>query len=111
MEILRRAYEAFNARDIEGALALMDPDVDWPNGMEGGREHGHDAVRAYWTRQFSMIDAHVEPLGFTERPDGRIAVDVHAVVRDLDGNVQSDGRITHVYTIGDGLITRMDIED
>ena len=111
MEILRRAYEAFNARDIEGALALMDPEVDWPNGMEGGRERGHDAVRAYWTRQFSMIDAHVEPLGLTERPDGRIAVEVHAVVRDLDGKVQSDGRITHVYTLSDGLITRMDIED
>jgi ketosteroid isomerase-like protein len=33
--LLRAAYEAFNARDIEGALELMDPDVDWPNGMEG----------------------------------------------------------------------------
>ena len=52
-ELLRRAYAAFNARDIDGALALMHPDVDWPNGMEGGREHGHDAVRAYWERQFA----------------------------------------------------------
>jgi ketosteroid isomerase-like protein len=25
--LLRRAYEAFNARDIDGALALMHPDV------------------------------------------------------------------------------------
>jgi hypothetical protein len=47
--LLRRASEAFNARDIYGALALMHPDVDWPNGMVGGRECGHVAVRAYWT--------------------------------------------------------------
>ena len=40
----------------------MHPDVDWPNGMEGGREHGHAAVRDYWTRQFGLIDSHVEPL-------------------------------------------------
>jgi len=26
--------------------------VDWPNGMEGGRVHGHAEVRAYWTRQW-----------------------------------------------------------
>jgi ketosteroid isomerase-like protein len=28
--LLRRAYEAFNARDIDGALATMHADVDWP---------------------------------------------------------------------------------
>lgn len=39
-QLLRRAYEAFNARDIDAALALMHLDVDWPNGMEGGRERG-----------------------------------------------------------------------
>jgi hypothetical protein len=27
-ELLRRAYEAFNARDIEKALSLMHPDID-----------------------------------------------------------------------------------
>jgi hypothetical protein len=30
-EILRKAYRAFNARDVEAAVALMDEDVDWPN--------------------------------------------------------------------------------
>ena len=38
--LLRRAYAAFNAHDIDGALALMHPDVDWPNGMEGGQSTG-----------------------------------------------------------------------
>ena len=109
--LLRRAYEAFNARDIDGALALMHPDVDWPNGMEGGRERGQAAVREYWTRQFGLIDSHVEPEGFEVDDDGRIAVDVHQVVRDLDGAVLSDGRVRHVYTLHDGLVERMDIEE
>jgi hypothetical protein len=106
--LLRRAYEAFNARDIDGALALMRPDVDWPNGMEGGREVGREAVRAYWTRQFGIIDSHVEPLRFEEQGDGKVVVDVHQVVRDLEGEVISDGRIRHVYTLRDGLVARMD---
>jgi SnoaL-like domain len=51
-ELLRCAYEAFNARDIEGALATMHANVDWPNGMDCGRLHGHQEVRDYWRRQF-----------------------------------------------------------
>jgi ketosteroid isomerase-like protein len=107
--LLRRAYEAFNARDIDEALALMAPDVDWPNAMEGRREHGHAAVREYWTRQFGLIDSHVEPRGFTIDEDGRIVVDVHQVVRDPDGELIADQRVEHVYTVRDGLITRMDV--
>jgi hypothetical protein len=108
--LLRCAYEAFNARDVDGALALMHPDVDWPNGMEGGRERGRDAVRAYWTRQFGVIDSHVEPVGFEVDDEERVVVDVHQVVRDLDGDVLSDGRVRHVYTLREGLVGRMDIE-
>jgi hypothetical protein len=108
-ELLRRAYAAFNAREIDAALALMHADVDWPNGMEGGRELGHEAVRAYWTRQFCLIDAHVEPVGFAEDAAGRVVVDVHQAVRDLAGALLADQRVQHVYTLRDGLIERMDI--
>jgi hypothetical protein len=106
--LLRRAYDAFNARDIDAALACAHTDVDWPNGMEGGREHGHAAVRDYWTRQFGLIDSHVEPESF-EDVDGKIVVEVHQVVRDVNGALLSDQQVEHVYTLRDGLIARMDI--
>ena len=108
MEQLKRVYAAFNARDLDTAVSLMHPDVDWPNGWEGGRIQGRDAVRAYWTRQFESIRSTVEPLEFTEAGD-RVAVTVRQVIRDLDGNVLSEGRTSHVYTLRDGLVTRMDI--
>jgi len=108
-QLIRRAYEAFNARDVDAALQLMHADVDWPNGMEGGREHGRRAVRDYWTRQFTMIDSHVVPERVEVGDDGRVTVDVHQVVRDLDGNIVSDGHVQHVYTFEDGLIAHMEI--
>jgi ketosteroid isomerase-like protein len=109
--MIRRAYEVFNARDIDAALQMMHPDVDWPNGMEGGREHGREAVRQYWTRQFTMIDSHVEPEHIEVGDDGRVMVDVHQVVRDPDGNVVSDGHVRHVYSFRDGLISHMEIRE
>ena len=108
---LRRAYEAFNARDVEAALALMHSDVDWQNAIEGGRLHGRDALRADWAGQFATIDPRVEPLRFTPRNSGRIAVDVHQVVHALNGSPISDARVVHVYTLRDGLVERMDIEE
>lgn len=30
-DLLTKAYGAFNARDIDAALWMMHPDVDWPN--------------------------------------------------------------------------------
>jgi hypothetical protein len=44
-DLLTRTYGAFNARDIDAVLAVLHPEVDWPNGMEGGRVHGHAAER------------------------------------------------------------------
>lgn len=108
-EVLRYAYAAFNARNIDAALATMHPDVDWPNGMEGGMVHGHQEVREYWTRQWTLIDPHVEPIGFTPTYDGRIAVDVRAVVRDREGAVLVDHVLQHVYRVEDGLIRGMEI--
>jgi hypothetical protein len=56
-ELLTRAYTAVNARDIDAVLSLMHPDVDWPNGWEGGRVVGHAGVREYWTRQWAVIES------------------------------------------------------
>lgn len=109
--LLQRAYATFNARDIDGALATMGPDVVWPNGMEGGTVHGHEGVRAYWTRQWGMIDPHVEPKTFDVDSAGRIIVGVHQVVRDLSGKLLVDRMVQHVYTLKDGLIQNMDIRE
>ena len=108
-EQLTAIYAAFNARDIDTILEQLAPDVDWPNAWEGGRVRGREGVREYWTRQWAAIDPSVEPVGFEERPDGTVAVEVRQVVKDLDGAVVDEGSVTHVYAFRDGLVTRMDV--
>ena len=70
---------------------------------------GRDAVRDYWARQFEQIDPRVDPVGFSQDEDERISVDVHQVIRGLDGAVLADSRVIHVYAFRDGLIERMDV--
>jgi hypothetical protein len=109
-DLIRSCYAAFNARDIDAALDGLHGDVDWPNAIDGGRLQGHDEVREYWERQFETIDPRVEPQAISEDEQGRFVVDVHQVVRDLDGGVIADQHVQHVYTVSAGLIARMDIE-
>jgi organic hydroperoxide reductase OsmC/OhrA len=107
--MLRELYAAFNAREVDVVLAALAPDVDWPNVLEGTRVVGRHAVRAYWAGQFEQMDPRVEPIGFRDAGEGRIAVDVRQIVRDLDGAVQADDLVIHTYTLRDGLVTRMDV--
>src|SRR5882724_8286799 len=102
VELLQAVYAGFNRRDIEVVLAEMHPDVDWPNGMEGGRILGKSAVRDYWKRQFESLNPSVEPQTFTTEADGRFAVGVHQVVHDNAGKLLVDQTIQHVYDIRDG---------
>lgn len=109
VELLRRVYDRFNARDLEGVLGTMHADVMGANGMEGGHVRGRDGVRSYWSRQWSIIDPHVEPLGFSAGSDGEIIVQVHQTVRDLAGKLLSDTMVGHVFRVEDGLVRQFDI--
>ena len=118
IDVLRTIYDRFNARDIDGVLATLDHDVAWANGMDGGYVHGHDAVRAYWTRQWSIVSPHVDPVGFHLGADGVLVAEVLQSIRDLDGRPLqgqthglTDKTVHHVFRLQDGKVIRFDIED
>ena len=109
IEILSQLYSQFNAREMEAVLASLHPEVVWANGMEGGYVHGRSGVREYWTRQWAMIDPRVEPINFTEGDEGAIEVEVHQVVRDLEGRILLDKTVGHIFRLESGLVRRFDI--
>ncbi len=79
MELLRRAHEAFNRRDLDAFLGFMDPEVDFVTRdvrVEGDPHYsGHDGVRRWWGDLFDVF------------PDSGIEV---LEVRDLDAHLVSD---------------------
>jgi ketosteroid isomerase-like protein len=52
VELTNRAYEAFNRRDLDAFLALVDPEVEFTTRyleMEADRSYrGHEGVREWW---------------------------------------------------------------
>jgi hypothetical protein len=102
-------YEAFNRRDLPAVIGHLADDVDWPNAWKGGRLQGPDEVAAYWREQWAQIDPTVDPVSVATLPDGRFAVTVRQVVRDLSGTVIGDGEVVHLYCLSNGLVERMDV--
>ena len=55
----RRVIDAFNRRDLEAFLALMDPDVEFTPYevmVQGGSPYrGHSGVRTWWDETFAVL--------------------------------------------------------
>ncbi|MBB3128713.1 hypothetical protein FHS19_003367 [Paenibacillus rhizosphaerae] len=118
VDVLKRMYERFNSRDIDGVLAALADDVAWANGMDGGHVYGREAVREYWTRQWAIVSPHVEPVSFDKAADGSVVVKVQQTVCDLEGRPLQDQThglqdkvVGHVFRFQEGKVTRFDIQD
>jgi ketosteroid isomerase-like protein len=61
-EIVRRSFEAFQRRDLDAYLALMDPDVEITSRFVGQTTyHGHRGVREWWEDMLRVLpDTRVE---------------------------------------------------
>ncbi|CAM3911846.1 nuclear transport factor 2 family protein [Bordetella tumulicola] len=118
IRVIKELYDRFNRRDIDGILVALADDVAWANGMDGGHVHGHEAVRAYWTHQWTLVSPHVKPIAFRQTEDGAVAVEVIQSVFDLHGQPLSgqthglkDKTVTHIFRMDSDKITHFDIQE
>lgn len=103
-----KMYTDFNNRNIDLVLEYLAKDANWPNGMTGGREIGHEAIKSYWTHQWSLINSKVAPISITSTDEGAI-VQARQIIKQPDGKLISDSIVSHTYTLKDGKISKMEI--
>jgi ketosteroid isomerase-like protein len=114
VELARRFISAFNARDVEGLIALCDPAVEFVSvlaAVEGRVYRGHEGVRA-WHRDLEVLgDVRVQPEAYFDLDEqllvfyvasGRgqasgveVAMPNAAVARSRDGAVVYYRAYTH----------------
>jgi ketosteroid isomerase-like protein len=109
VEIVRRAYEAFNTGDPEAAIALLDPEVEWTlpaHFPDAETWRGRDRVTAgLAARAASWESLQIEVQELIDGGDRVVAL-VHirgrAALTGLDlGGMGVDG---HVWTLRDGRV-------
>lgn len=107
---LREAYAAFNRGDIDAAVRILDPGVEWiepPEFPGGGTYHGVEGAKKYLAQsRAGAAQVISEPERFIPAGD-RIIVFVHARVLPKGSNTWQDVRLADVYTFQNGRATKM----
>jgi ketosteroid isomerase-like protein len=109
VEIVRRAYEAFNGNDPEAAIALLDPEVEWtlpahfPDAETWrGRDRVVEGLRSMATSFDSLnLEVH-ELIDAGDRVVALVHIQGRAAVTGLDlSGMGVDG---HIWTLRDGRV-------
>ena len=106
-EIVRRAIEGFNRRDLDAATRYSDPDieVDWSRsrGVEAGIYRGQEAARDFWNQFLDMFaQVTVTAEEFIELGD-RVVVPCRTRLCGRDG-IEVQTRSAYVVTFRDRRI-------
>lgn len=112
LDTLARGYESWNRRDIEGGLALLDPEIEWHPPAESpfaGPYKGIAAVRRFFESMLEIFDEfRREPLDFVEDGD-RVMVPVKSYVRGAGSGVGVEVSLIDVWQLREGLAVRYEV--
>jgi len=110
VEIVRRAFDAFNARDVDELVGLSAEDCEWRPfraQLEGIVYRGHEGVRQF----LSDIDEdwqafRIDPLEFHDRRE-RVAVIGRVSARGRGSSLEIDSIAGFVHELDQGRIRRV----
>jgi ketosteroid isomerase-like protein len=113
VEILRRAYDAFNRGDLDMlASEFYDPQVEWQTSREdpdAATHRGREAVRRYfdqWLESFEGLHADVEQ--YIDARNDRVFTWVRWTVRGRESGIDTEWWLAIVSTLRGGRILRVE---
>lgn len=108
--LLRGGYEAFARGDVDGVMAMLDPEIVWtapPTTPDGGTFHGPAEVGTFFARiPETYAELRVEPERYVEQGDTVVVLGRHR--GRTAGGAPLDLAFVHTWTIRDGLVVRFD---
>jgi ketosteroid isomerase-like protein len=108
VELARRAFQAFNDRDLDAVLAGLDEEVEaFPRlaAVEGGYR-GHDGVRRWWAQLLDAFpDFHVEILEVRDLGD-RMVLTLRLRGHGAGSDTPIDATHWQVTQLRDGKVIR-----
>ena len=112
VEIVRRAIDAWNRRDIEGLLAICDPEgeyVNSPTAVEPGTRHGAEEVIAAMRTQWELLtDGRQEIDQVFDR--GEEIISLGRLSRRMpDSDARLEDQVLVSWTIRSGRLVRIEV--
>jgi ketosteroid isomerase-like protein len=113
LETLQRAQEAWNAEDLDGWLAELDPEAEWHTALEqalegrGSTYRGHDGLRKAWDEYRSEAWGGLMNQIQEIRDLGKLVLILgHLDVAGRTTGIESNQEFGQLVTFRDGKILR-----
>ena len=110
VEVVQRLYEAFARREIRTILRLLHEDVEIFQSSEipwGGRYTGHAEAAAFFGKLVQHVTSTVTVERYVDAGDHVVAIGRSRGTVNTTGKA-FDVPVAHVWTIQDGLVTRVE---
>jgi ketosteroid isomerase-like protein len=107
VEVIRAAMAAFNARDPETMLSLMDPNVEFESAIERKVYRGHDGMVRYRREADAVMQGfHTEEDRFLDAGDDRVVHLYRIVGTGAGSGVPGSRENAIIWVLRDGKILR-----
>jgi ketosteroid isomerase-like protein len=106
---VRRFAETITAGDLEGALEVCHPEIEFLSvlAVSGRRYHGHQGIRQYFDDIASAWDEWSVQLDeIVPGPDGRVAIVMRMRARGKESGAILSARTDHIWTLKEGKLLR-----
>jgi ketosteroid isomerase-like protein len=110
VEIARGAFEAFNSADLEAAMRVADPEIEWDASRaapDGAVYRGRDEIQAAWMRFQMAWDEHSVEFECAFDNGDMVVLTYRERGRGKDSGIEVEQLSADLYEIHDGRIARV----
>ena len=114
VELMRRAFEAFNARDREGALSLCDPEIEYRSAfvpaLEQKTYRGLDGM-VRWREDVAaaLEDFHMEDIRFLDAGGDRVVALYRILGRGAGSGVPVSRDVGALWQLRNGKLLKGEV--
>ena len=108
VERLREAFDAFNRRDFDAAIATVAEAITWEpflSETETPLLRSKEQVRAAWKAQVETMDVRVEPEELIPVGDDKVVACIRLIAHGHGSGMSLDAPVIWVFTTGDDRLT------
>jgi ketosteroid isomerase-like protein len=111
VEVVRRAFESFNRRDLAAAVDAFDPDAEWVPylaALEEGIYRGRDQIEGMWREVIRDVpDFHIELIDVVAEGADIVVVEVNFLGMGRTSGADISTTVYQAASFRDGKVVRV----
>ena len=111
VEVIKGSYEALNRRDIDGTMAVLDPNAKWVEHSElpeAGSYEGRETIRDFLVKYLDSWDEFEQEIEEVHTDEECVLLFIHLTASGKGSGIDVQSRYAHLWTTREGRGIRVD---